>query len=284
MIASLIALLGSLFDQFSATVIKKVEIVKDRAVSIWDVALISLASSSVFIFVAGSSFKNVNFEEIFTGMFFLRIILEMIQIYATYNALKYAQLSSFNFVRGFSVVFTVILEIILLGTVFSGLKYLGVMLVVVSIAVVFRHGLTEVKGWVFLAVSAISGGVLNAIAKYQYVNLEAYVVESWVRIVLIALLIVISLINNLKMKSNIFSNFKLNKNWWLLIPFKALASILGVVALNMGSAAVYVTVERGGSVLFGVLLGRVIFKEKSLVEKLLISLGIITGIGLVSFG
>jgi len=284
MIASLIALLGSLFDQFSATVIKKVEIVKDRAVSIWDVALISLTSSSIFIFVAGSSFKNVDFEEIFSGMFFLRIILEMIQIYATYNALKYAQLSSFNFVRGFSVVFTVILEIILLGTVFSGLKYLGVMLVVVSIAVVFRHGLTEVKGWVFLAVSAISGGVLNAIAKYQYVNLEAYVVESWVRIVLIALLIVISLINNLKMKSNIFSNFKLNKNWWLLIPFKALASILGVVALNMGSAAVYVTVERGGSVLFGVLLGRVIFKEKSLVEKLLISLGIITGIGLVSFG
>jgi len=283
MLASFIALASSFFDQFTSSIIKKSETKESNAVSIWDAALISIIGGSLLIFTAGLTNRTASETSIFTWVFLIRVVLEIFQIYVTYNALKYAQLSSFNFVRSFSIVFTIALEIILLGTILSLTKYFGVFLIILSLGIVFRNGVRNVTGWHFLILSAINGGILNSLAKYQYTIGQVYTVESNVRIVLIAILLVVVVLNNFKLKSNVINKISSNKLLLWTIPFKAVTSLLSVVAINLGSATTYVAVERGGSVLFGVILGHSIFKEKSLKEKLSISAVLVAGIWLVAF-
>jgi uncharacterized membrane protein len=283
MLASFIALASSFFDQFTSSIIKKSETKESNAVSIWDAALISIIGGSLLIFTADLTNRTASETSIFTWVFLIRVVLELFQIYVTYNALKYAQLSSFNFVRSFSIVFTIALEIILLGTILSLTKYFGVFLIILSLGIVFRNGVRNVTGWHFLILSAINGGILNSLAKYQYTIGQVYAVESNVRIVLIAILLVVVVLNNFKSKSNVINKISSNKLLLWTIPFKAVTSLLSVVAINLGSATTYVAVERGGSVLFGVILGHSIFKEKSLKEKLSISAVLVAGIWLVAF-
>ena len=253
-------------------------------ISIWEAALISVVSGSVFVLLASFGSFNSSAGIVFSWVLLVRIVLEIIQVYATYNALRYADLSSFNFVRGFSVVFTIIIEVILIGTVLSYTKYLGIILIVLSIAIVFRHGMKNINGIGYLLISTLNGGVLNAIAKYQYLLGQPYVVESIVRVTLIIVLLIIVIYSNRKTMGSVTDKVKSNYKLLSVFPLRSAASFLSVTAIKLGSASVYTIAERGGSVVFGVLLGHHIFKEKGNFEKYAVAFGIVVGLALISLG
>ncbi|HBY09941.1 hypothetical protein A2473_03185 [candidate division WWE3 bacterium RIFOXYC2_FULL_42_13] len=285
MLTPIIATASSFIDQLGSTIIKKSENKAEHPATIWESALISMASGSIIIFGYVLFKSNLYLDADRTWVFIPRIGLEILQIYVTFTALKISELSSYNFLRVFSIVFVIIFEILFLGTVLTPLKYLGILIVFVSILTVFRHGVKNIAGWGFLLVSAINGGLLMALTKYQFSFNDAYLNEAIVRIFLIVILAVAVRFNFKKTPGNRASPFlENNKSLLSLIPIRAVVGILNLAALNLGAAAVYTTADRAGSVLSGVILGHSMFNEKSFVEKLFIALGIIAGLALLILG
>ena len=285
MLTPILATISSFVDQLGSAVIKKTENDVYYPASIWGAALVSTASGSVIIFAYVLLKSNLYLDPAKIWLFFPRIGLEIFQIYVTFTALKISDLSSYNFLRVFSIIFVIIFEFLFLNTLLTPLKYLGILTVFLSILIVFRHGVKNIAGWGFLLASAVNGGLLMALTKYQFSFNDAYLNEAIVRIFLIVLLAGFVLFNFKGTPANPAPPFlKHNKTLWLLIPIRAVVGILNLVALNLGAAAVYTTADRAGSVLSGVALGHSMFNEKSLVEKLFIASGITTGLVLLILG
>jgi|GEM_PF-6450018 len=285
MFAPIIAVISSFIDQLGSSIIKKSENEPIYPASVWESGLLVVTSGSLiifaYVFIKGETY--INPEK--AWLFIPRVGLEILQIYVTYTALKLADLSSFNFLRVFSIVFVVFIEILFLGSVLRHIQYLGVIVIFVSTLFIFRHGIKQILGWKYLIFSAINGGLLNVIAKYQFTFNNPYLNEAVVRILLILFL---ALIVKIKFGKNKLGHTRLvmkyNKSFIFLIPIRAVVGMLNIAALNLGAAAVYSTAERAGSVLSGVALGHTMFKEKSLVEKILVALGITLGLILLVIG
>lgn len=285
MLTPILATISSFVDQLGSAVIKKTENDVYYPTSIWGAALVSTASGSVIIFAYVLLKSNLYLNPDKMWLFFPRIALEILQIYVTFTALKISDLSSYNFLRVFSIIFVIIFEFLFLNTLLTPLKYLGILTVFLSILIVFRHGIKNIAGWGFLLASAVNGGLLMALTKYQFSFNDAYLNEAIVRIFLIVLLAGFVRFNFKGTPVNPAPSFlKHNKTLLLLIPIRAVVGILNLVALNLGAAAVYTTADRAGSVLSGVVLGHSMFNEKSLVEKLFIASGITTGLVLLILG
>ena len=285
MFTPIIAVVSSFIDQLGSTVVKKTENKVDYPASVWESALFSMASGSIIIFAYVLFKSDLVLDAGKIWLFVPRIGLEVLQVYVTFSALKVSELSSYNFLRVFSILFVIFFEILFLGTVLAPVKYLGILIVFLSILIVFRRGLKNIKGWKFLLTSAINGGLLMALTKYQFSFNDPYLNEAIVRIFLVLILLG-AVYFKFRNKSTEHTSLVLkhNKSLLLLIPIRAVVGLLNLVALNFGAAAVYSTADRAGSVLSGVIFGHSIFKEKSLAEKLFIAFGIIVGLVLLVLG
>ena len=285
MLTPILATVSSFIDQLGSAVIKKTENNAYYPATIWESALISTASGSVIIFAYVLLKSNLYLDAGKIWLFFPRIGLEILQIYVTFTALKISDLSSYNFLRVFSIIFVIIFEFLFLSTLLTPLKYLGILIVFFSILTVIRHGVKNITGWGFLLVSAVNGGLLMALTKYQFSFNDAYLNEAVVRIFLMVFLVGFVRFNFKKTPGDpALSVLKHNRSLLLLIPIRAVVGILNLVALNLGAAAIYTTADRAGSVLSGVVLGHSVFNEKSFMEKLLTASGISVGLALLILG
>lgn len=285
MFSPIIAFISSFIDQIGSALIKKTENSSLNPATVWESGFLSILSGSLIIFayvcITGKFY--INPEK--AWLFLPRVALEILQIYVTFSALKVSELSSYNFVRVFSILFVIFSEILLLGVILTVLQYVGVLLIFISILYIFRHGIKKVAGWKFLIVSAVNGGLLNILAKYQFNYNDPYLNEAVVRTILTIILFIIIRKQFEKYHSwHIKEVVSSNKAFLLLLPIRALVGIINILALNLGPVALYSTAERAGSVLSGVALGHAVFKEKSVLEKGVISLAIITGVILLVLG
>lgn len=286
MFSPIIAFVASFIDQIGSVLIKKTENSSVNPATVWESGFLSILSGSLIIFVyvtINGQQQHLDISKIW--LFVPRLTLEIVQVYVTFTALKIADLSSYNFIRVFSIVFVVFSEIILIGTILTFVQYIAIFTIFISIAYIFRHGVKKVAGWKFLALSAVNGGLLNVLAKYQFMYNDPYLNEAVVRLGIIIILTVILRKQLGKYYiAHIKEMLRSNKSFVLLLPSRALVGILNILALNLGPVAIYSTAERAGSVLSGVALGHAVFKEKSINEKIAVSLAIIAGVSLLILG
>lgn len=275
MITVLLATISSFIDQLGFSIIKKVENDEVHTQDVWTTALITWLSSSILIFVITVVKGKYLLDQSIVWIFIPRIILEIIQLYVTFKALKIAELSSFNFIRVFTIVLVVIFELIFLKTSPDLYQYLGILITILAVAYTFRHGIKQIAGSKFILLSTINAGILVVLTRYQFQHNDPYLNESIVRVFSILILFSISMFKN-KFK------FRINKKSLLLLPTKSLVGILNLTALSLGNAAIYTTAERGGSLLSSVIVGHKVFKETSLGEKLGVALALSIGIILLT--
>jgi len=265
-----LASLSSFIDQFSNVVIKKIENDKKKSTNLWALALVSWLGSSIVIWIVFIARGDFAFNWGAWGWFVPRIVLEMFQIYVTMKALEKADLSFFSFGRVFSIIIVMFLEARFLGITLRVGQYGGVFLVVFSIFIFLSRSIKRTKGWFWVMLSSLNGGLLFVITKLQFSYNNAFTNESILRLVLVLLMMLLVWGRR--------KSLSWNAKAWLLLPFRSVVGVLNLLALSLGAATIYSTVDRGGSVLSGVVLGNRFFKEKSLLEKLGVGFGIILGI------
>jgi len=273
----ILASVSSYIEQLGSAVSKDVMDARDLNVDVWSSAMLSLLFGSLFVFaglLVNFGLSGVSLDPGYIWTFFPRIALEMLQLYVTYTALKIADLSTFGFIRIITIVLVVALEFVFMGVLLRPLQYLGIIIVMASIFAIFRSGKSNSAGWKFALMSAVNGALLITLTRFQFNHINPFLNESIVRVVCLIILLVIVLFTGKARKT-------LPKKILWLVPFRSLAGLLNLLALNFGNASIYATVERGGSVVSAVLVGHNYFKEKSFREKLVISLVIFSGIVLL---
>jgi uncharacterized membrane protein len=270
----LFASISSFIDQLGSAVSKDVMDPAAANLDVWTSALLSLLFGSLIIFMV-FLFKvglgGVILDTGYIWTFIPRVALEILQLYVTYTALKISDLSTFGFIRVISIIVVVISELVFMGVLLKPGQYLGIFIVLLSILAIFRSGKSKTDGWKYSLASAVNGALLLTFTRFQFNHINPYLNESIVRAFCIVIVLGIILISGKGLAV-------LPKKILWLAPFRSLTGLLNLLALNFGSASIYSTSERGGSVVSAVLVGHSYFKEKSFGEKLLISLSICFGI------
>ena len=147
-----------------------------------------------------------------------------------------------------------------------------------------ENGKVNVKTIILLMISAIIGAVSAVIDKYTTQTLSAYQVQFWFLLFVFVFSCIFFAVECVKEKKFLIqkSDFK---NYWIYIV--GIALFLGDFFLFLsytmtGSKMIIITTISKFKVVISVLIGILLYKEKNVVKKLLISLLVFAGILLVS--
>lgn len=222
-------------------------------------------------------------------LFVLKGFLLTINWFVLLRILKDADVSIVSLTTVVSSVITFIVGIVGFGERASVIQYIGAGLVILGAILINlinkkENGKINVKLIILLLISAIIGAVSAVIDKFTTQTLSAYQVQFWFLLFVFLFSCIFFAIECAKNKRFLLqkSDFK---NYWIYIV--GIALFLGDFFLFLsytmtGSKMIIITTLSKFKVVVAVLLGIFLFKEKSVLKKILISLLVFVGVLLVS--
>jgi transporter family protein len=207
-----------------------------------------------------------------------------------YFALKHLPVTMVSAIRSSSPVWTLIGAIIIFNEQLNVYQWIGL---IVTVFFYYLYGLAgqkegiKIKGnkWIFFAITATLLGSISALFdKYLVANYNRMAVQAWFAIYMPVFLLPFLLLEKkyISLKNTTFK-------WRWSIPMIGLSLVLAdfvyfLALAQPGSMISMVSALRRTSVVFTFLMAGMILKEQNIGLKLLVLLGILTGIGLIIFG
>lgn len=262
MIPLLVTAIGGFFEELGTSIAKRNIIAK--VASIYTIGFLNtLAGAAV---LAGTVFL-LNQPFVFSAeslpTFGLRAGLEIFQAYVTMVALSLADRSTHGFLRVLTLPLLLLVDAVL-GYALTVEQVIGVSIIVFAFIFLFiNHGIKK-QGSLFVIFSAVNAVVTISLYKYDITHYNSVAAEQ------IAIFIILSvyflLMAIFVSKENPFLAFK-NRKLLLQPVLHGAGSTILSFAYALAPASVITSAKRSVEVLWSVLSGHVIFKEKHFAVK-----------------
>lgn len=255
---------GSFFLELSSS-IGKIEIEKQKE-SIYAMGFLSLISGWVFFGIALLYRHSLGFSLDSLPSFALRAALEIFQFYVSLKAIALASRSTYSFIHVGTIPILLAIDLLLVKAPISGWQIIGIIAIVFALMILsMNHGIDK-KGLAFTILSTVNGAATLTLFKYNITHFNTVEGEQFAMYTVLMIYLIISA-------------WKLHRErpWQLLKkPIFAAQSatygagiVLDSFAYTFAAASIITVMKRALSVLWSVLAGHFVFKEQSLLVKLL---------------
>jgi drug/metabolite transporter (DMT)-like permease len=208
----------------------------------------------------------------------VRALIEIILTYIALKATALADRSTFGFVRVVTMPLLLIVDF-LLGYKISNWQLAGIGIIIFSLFLIFLlHGIKRQGVWLSLLTAVMAVATIS-LYKYNITHYNSVAAEQTIiYLVLLAFLIGMAF---LKAKENPFAFLK-QKIYFFQTLINAIPSFANSYAYAFAPASVILSAYRSSAVFWSVVSGKVYFKEKHLLIKLLCLALLISGIILLA--
>ncbi len=276
MIGVLLTAGATLFDEFTDSIGKSQ--VAARKQSVYTLGFLSMFWVFIILLVSALiSADKMVFNPASWPTFTIRMVLEILQSHFTVLAVTQADRSTFGFIRTLTVPLVLLVDVVL-GYQMGAGQMVGIGLMVLSFTILFfNHGITRRGAWL-TAFTAVNAVATISLYKYDITHFNSVQVEQGAASFIVMIYFFIAA-------------------WWLVkenparFLFKGVSSIQaassgisGVVlsfAYLFAAASVITAAKRAFAVMWSILSGKVYFKEKHPVIKILCFLLIAAGLVLL---
>ena len=273
MIALLLITIGNFFSEI-ATSIGKREIEKKEE-SVFTMIFLNLIFAvlilgGIAIFREGSFVFSWNSWPTFSA----RVLLELALSYITVMAIVKSDRSTFGFLRTGTIVFVFVIDF-LLGNFLDFWELMGISVVVVALLIIFlNHGISK-KGLGWVVASSIIAAVTNSLYKYDITNYNSVVAEQFLTLLIMAIYAFLMAYFVNKEDPILF----LRKPIFLVESFSAgLETAIASFAYLFVPASVGTAMSRAVTIMWSLIFGRKLFKEKHIVLKIAVFAVLLVGI------
>ena len=265
-----------------AFVISFSEVFKKKALkknSIFEVsALFTIIAFLINLFFSKDA---LSIDYSFLPIILLKSIIIVVSWTISIKAIKELQLGVYGMIKISRIVFTVILSCIFLGESFSTLTFIGMIIVIIGLILVNTTNKGEKKKnsiriIVLFVISCLGSAISAIIDKKILQQITSSQLQFWFYLFISILFLIMLLVKEKKVDIKIIHN-----NYWvsLISVCLVLSDRLLFWANSMPSSKVIIMIVlKQLSVVISILLGKLIFKEKDIIKKLLYSILIIIGV------
>ena len=262
------------------------ESAKKKAVernSIYEVlANFSLIAFLLTFFITKDAFK---IDYSYLPLIFFKASIIVIAWILGVTVLEKMQISLYSMIKISRIIFSVLLSYLFLGEKITFITLIGMSIIILGLILVNKTLNKEerkeksIKLVILLLISCLLNSISAIIDKKILLHITSGQLQFWFLLFLTMYYWVILLMKKEKI------NYKeIKKNYW--IPVAAIALVVGDRFLfisneNVDSQVIIMTMLKQLSVIMSIILGKIIFKEKEITKKLLYSMLIIGGIGIM---
>ncbi len=262
MIPLLVTAIGGFFEELGTSIAKKNILAK--VAGIYTIGFLNTLAGAIILF---GTIVIFNQDFIFSSKslptFGLRALLEIFQAYVTMMALSLADRSTHGFLRVLTLPLLLLVDAIL-GYALTVHQVIGVSFIVFAFIFLFiNHGIRK-PGSIFVILSAVNAVATISLYKYDITHYNSVAAEQIV--IFIILSVSFLLMALFVSKENPFLMLKNRKLLLQPLLHGAGGTILSF-AYALAPASVITSAKRSVEVLWSILSGNLIFKEKHFVVK-----------------
>lgn len=262
--------------------------------TIYEVLAIFSSIAFVLVFIITRDAFTINY--MYLPVVLLKASVIVIAWILGVKVLEKMQISLYSMIKISSIIFSVILSFIVLGEQITIITLIGMSIVIAGLILVNKTTKkergkekdTSFKLVLILLVSCLLNSISSIIDKKVLMHITSSQLQFWFLLFLSIYYWIILLIKNRKKKytkNNISRKINnLKNNYW--IPIASICLVVGDRFLFMANATpdsqvIVITMLKQLSVIISILIGKFMFKEKDTIKKLLYSILIILGIGVM---
>jgi drug/metabolite transporter (DMT)-like permease len=234
-----------------------------------------------FLFVTPEFKSAISMDMHYIGYIMVKSVIIFIAWICSFKAISKLPIGFYGIMDMSRVIFASLLGVFVLGEVMTGGKLIGMALVLVGLLLVNmkREGNSEKTKAVYIAlvlVSCLMNAISELLDKMLMQHMESGQLQFWYMFFLVVLYLGYMVVTRTKI------NFKtLKTNYWILIL--SILFVIGDKALFVAcsyenSTVIAMTLIKQCSVMITILGGRLVFKEKHTLYRMLCAAVIIVGI------
>lgn len=276
MFGTIIVSIGTLLHEVSDSIGKYKTNKKEE--SLYTMAFLSIFwSAIIFVFICITKQDGFIFKAESLPTFAPRIVLEIIQLYATTLAIIKSERSAFGFIRILTIPLLLAVDFFL-GYKISNFSIAGVSMIVFGLLMLFANSHIKKKGLFFMLFSSLNAVATLSLYKYDITNYNSVAAEQL--ILYSILLLVSSFCIMIRSKQNPL-RLLMQPALFLQSATIGLGGVLISYGFNYGTASTLTSVKRVSSVFWSLFSGKTVFKEKHFVLRLFICLLLVSGLALL---
>ncbi len=264
MFGILLASLSSAFSELSDSIGKK-ETTK-RAYSHYTFGFLSVLGGALFLIMTGFVHNDFVFSLASLPTFLPRLVLEVLQAHVTIEAIVRTDRSDFGPIRTLTIPLLLAADL-MLGYGVGVPQMFGMGIIFGTIFVLLSYEHFKTKGLSLLLFTAVNAAITISLFKYDITHFNSVASEqSIVSIVLVLYFFILAVVRAHENPLRLL--FK--RTFFVQAVSGGLGSVFNSYAYLFAPASIITTASRAFSVLFAILSGKVYFKERGFVIKLLL--------------
>lgn len=272
MFGVIITFFSTFFDEIANSIAKAK--LNQKQISLYSIGVINYLAAAL-LFIAINIVKwEFHFSLASLPTLSIRALVEIILTYVALKAIALTDRSTFGFIRVATIPLLLIVDF-LLGYKISGWQFIGIGIIIFSLFLIFLlHGIKKQGAWLSL-LSAFMAVATITLYKYDITHYNSVAAEQTIiYLVLLAFLISMALF---KAKENPFAFLK-QKIYSFQTLINVIPSFANSYAYAFAPASVILSAYRSSAVFWSVVSGKVYFKEKHFLIKLLYLVLLTSGI------
>ena len=225
----------------------------------------------------------------FILIFALKGLLQAICLFIIIKILREADISLVTTIKLVSVVFTFIIGITIFGERASALQFVGIVLILVGVTIIpiiskQEKGEISLGHIITLLISALITTGCEVIDKYTTTYLTNFQVQFWFLLFTFIFSWIFFAVDCIKSKKFLIKKQDLKNFWIYLVGVTLFVGdlLLFLSYTSADSKMIIITILTKISVIITVIAGIMLYKEKHIAQKLLLTLLIIAGVVLVA--
>jgi len=272
MLGIFFAFLSSAFSELSDSIGKRET--SERVYSHYSFGFLSVLGGALLLIITGFIRDDFAFSLASLPTFLPRLVLEVLQAHVTIRAIVRADRSDFGHVRTLTIPLLLVADLILgYGVGVPQMLGMGIIFCTVFFLLSYEHFKT--RGLFLLVFTAINAAVTISLFKYDITHFNS--VESEQAIVSLVLVLYFFVLAVVRAHENpVHLLFK--PAFFVQAVSGGFGAVLNSYAYSFAPASIITTASRAFSVLFAILSGRIYFKERGFVVKLLLFCAIAGGL------
>ena len=275
MLGVLLASVGSAFSELSDSIGKKQT--AERACSHYTLGFLGVLGGALFLLVIGLVRNNFIFSLASLPTFLPRLMLEVLQAHITVRAIVRADRSDFGPIRTLTIPLLFAADLAL-GYTIGTHQILGMGIIFGTIFALLSYEQFKTKGLFLLIFTAVNAAITISLYKYDITHFNS--VESEQSIVSIVLVLYFFILAVVRAHENpVQLLFK--RTFFVQAVSGGLGSVFGSYAYSFAPTSIITAAMRAFAVLFSILSGKMYFKERGFVVKLLLFCAIAGGLVLL---
>ena len=244
--------------------------------------VLAVFSTIAFLLVATITRDAFDIDFKYLSIIFVKSLIITFSWILSLKAIKKMSVSIYSLINLSKILFTIMLSVLFLKEKLTLTLILGVIIVIIGLFLVNKisnqSGSKEasLKSIILLLIACFFSGVSSMIDKKILVHINSGQLQFWFLFFLSVLYWIVLLTRKQKINTK-----ALYKNYWILTS--AVVLIIGdrflFIATEMPESKMsLITIINQLSAIETIILGRIIFKEKNIIKKLLCSILIILGV------